>query len=53
MDTFEVIAWFVFVLIVSLLFFAAFGNSKYTESSIDEYMDKLISEERGRGNGPS
>jgi hypothetical protein len=53
MDTFEIIAWFVFVLIVSLLFFAAFGNSKYTESSIDEYMDKLIADERGRGNGPS
>ena len=53
MDTFEIIAWFIFVIVISLLFFAAFGNSKYSESSIDEYMEKLIAEERGRGNGPT
>jgi hypothetical protein len=53
MDTFEIIAWFVFVIVISLLFFAAFGNSKYSESSIDEYMENLIAEERGRGNGPA
>jgi len=42
------IAWVIFICAISLLFFAAFGGSKYTESSIDEYMDKLISEEMER-----
>ena len=51
MDTIEIIMWILFVLIISLLFFAAFGNSKYSESSIEEYMQKLIEEEKG--NGPS
>jgi len=51
MNTFEVLAWFFFVIVISLLFFAAFGNSKYDEQSIEEYMDKLIAEERQRNNG--
>tara|TARA_R100000656_G_C3923737_1_gene123378 strand:+ start:601 stop:771 length:171 start_codon:yes stop_codon:yes gene_type:complete len=42
------IAWAIFICAISLLFFAAFGGSKYTESSIDEYMEKLISEEMER-----
>lgn len=46
--TLEWIAWFVFVIIISLLFFAAFGGSKYTEDSIEEYMENLIDEERRR-----
>ena len=29
-----------------------FGNSKYTEASIDEYMENLINDERGR-TGPN
>jgi len=41
----------VFVIIISLLFFAAFGNSKYTESTIEEYMENLIEDERVRS-GP-
>ena len=44
------------VLGMSLLFFAAFGGSKYTESSIDEYMAKLenqIIEEERNARGPS
>ena len=53
MDTWDILAWIVFVLVISLLFFAAFGNSKYSEDSIDEYMDKLISEERNKNNGSS
>ena len=51
MDTWDILAWFVFVLVITLLFFAAFGNSKYSEDSIEEYMDNLISEERQRNNG--
>jgi hypothetical protein len=48
MSPWEWMGWFVFVMIISLLFFAAFGNSKYSESSIEEYMEKLIDEESGR-----
>ena len=44
----EWIAWTVFVLVISLLFFAAFGGSKYSETNIEEYMDKLIAEEMER-----
>ena len=39
--TVEWILWTMFMLGMSLLFFAAFGGSKYSESSIDEYMEKL------------
>ena len=46
--TVEWIVWFVFLCFLSLLFFAAFGGSKYSESNIDEYMEKLIDEERSR-----
>jgi len=52
MTPWEWLGWIVFVMLVSLLFFAAFGNSKYTEASIDEYMENLIGEERVR-NGPN
>ena len=45
MDTFEVILWFVFILVVSLLFFAAFGSQKVSHESIEEYMNELINEE--------
>ena len=41
--------WIVFIIVISLLFFAAFGNSKYTEDSIEEYMSNLINEEQNRG----
>ena len=40
MDTVEIMVWILFIIVISLLFFAAFGNSKYTESSIEEYMGK-------------
>lgn len=52
MSPWEWLGWIVFVILVSLLFFAAFGNSKYTEESIDEYMENLINDERGR-TGPN
>ena len=54
--TIEWIFGIFFVLGRSLLFFAAFGGSKYTESSIDEYMAKLenqIIEEERNARGPS
>jgi len=52
MSPYEWMGWIVFVIVISLLFFAAFGNSKYSESSIEEYMDNLIDEERGRNGSP-
>tara|TARA_R100000008_G_scaffold20619_1_gene10774 strand:- start:1033 stop:1197 length:165 start_codon:yes stop_codon:yes gene_type:complete len=49
----EVVVWLFFIVVVSLLFFAAFGSSKYDENTIEEYMDNLIAEERARNNGPT
>lgn len=54
--TVEWILWTMFMLGMSLLFFAAFGGSKYSESSIDEYMEKLenqILEEERNQRGPT
>ena len=54
--TVEWILWTIFMLGMSLLFFAAFGGSKYSESSIDEYMEKLenqILEEERNQRGPT
>jgi hypothetical protein len=51
MSTWEYIGWFFFFCLMCLLFFASFGTSRYSESSIDEYMDNLIAEESQR-NGP-
>ena len=49
----EGVVWLFFIVVVSLLFFAAFGSSKYDENTIEEYMDNLIAEERARNNGPT
>jgi hypothetical protein len=48
MQTLEVMIWFIFILVISLLFFAAFGSNNSPYSSIEEYMDRLINEERRR-----
>ena len=47
MDTLEVMLWLVFILAISLLFFAAFGADKVSNQTIEEYMDNLIDEEKG------
>tara|TARA_R110001606_G_C15202142_1_gene631828 strand:+ start:409 stop:570 length:162 start_codon:yes stop_codon:yes gene_type:complete len=44
MDTIEWIGFFVFLIIIVLLFFAAFGGSQLTDQSVDEYMQRLIKE---------
>ena len=49
MDAAEIFAWITFILIVTLLFFAAFGGSDVSESSIEEYMERLVNEDK---NGP-
>lgn len=45
----------IFVLGMSLLFFATFGTSRYDEKTIDEYMQNLeaqIRDEQRVGRGP-
>ncbi len=46
--TLEAILWIVFILGVSLLFFAAFGADKVSNQTIEEYMDNLIKEENDK-----
>ena len=48
MESGEVFAWIIFMIVITVLFFAAFGGSEYNEQSIEEYMDKLTSEEKRR-----
>ena len=48
MDTLEVIFWIIFLLTISLLFFAAFGADKVSNQTIEEYMDNLIKEENDK-----
>jgi len=42
MDTGEVFGWIVFLIVITLLFFAAFGGSNIRESDIEEYMENLL-----------
>tara|TARA_R110000824_G_scaffold71084_1_gene182200 strand:- start:209 stop:367 length:159 start_codon:yes stop_codon:yes gene_type:complete len=42
LGTGEVFAWLIFLIIVTMLFFAAFGQSNITEDTIEEYMDNLV-----------
>jgi Fe2+ transport system protein B len=46
MSTAEWFGLFIFLIIVSLLFFAAFGGSNITEQSVDEYIKRLLGENR-------
>ena len=53
--TFEWILGILFIMGMSLLFFATFGSSKYDENTIDEYMARLenqILEEQRSGRVP-
>jgi hypothetical protein len=47
--TIEAVLWVLFILIDCLLFFAAFGSDTVSNTTIDEYMENLISEETQRG----
>ena len=42
METGEVFAWLVFFCIISILFFAAFGQTSITEDTIEEYMENIM-----------
>ena len=47
MSTIEVVLWIKFILLISLLFFAAFGADKVSNQTIEEYMENLVNEEQG------
>ncbi len=49
MDTLEWFGLIVFLIIVTLLFFAAFGGSKLSDSSVEEYLARLMKEDEKRG----
>lgn len=43
--------WFwliIFLVVLMLLFFAAFGGSNITEESVEEYMNRLIGKDEAR-----
>ena len=42
METGEVFAWLIFSIVITLLFFAAFGTSQVTEDTIEEYMENIM-----------
>lgn len=46
METGEIFGWIIFMMIITLLFFAAFGGSSYDEDDIDEYMENIMSDIR-------
>jgi len=45
MSTAEWFGLFIFLIVVSLLFFAAFGGSNITEKSVEEYISRLLGED--------
>jgi len=44
MTGWEWFGFFIFVTVLMLLFFAAFGGSNITDQSVEEYMKRLMSE---------
>ena len=42
MSTAEFIGLFIFMIILTLLFFAAFGGTNITEQSVDDYIKRLM-----------
>ena len=42
MESGEVFAWILFLIVITVLFFAAFGGSNITDESIEEYMKRLM-----------
>jgi hypothetical protein len=41
MESGEIFAWLLFLIVITLLFFAAFGQSSFDEQTIEEYMENL------------
>ena len=49
MDGWDWFGLIIFVIILMLLFFAAFGGTSITDESVEEYMKRLMSEEAKKG----
>jgi hypothetical protein len=49
MDTLEWFGLIIFLTIVTLLFFAAFGGSTLTDSTVEEYLERLMKEDERNG----
>tara|TARA_R110002020_G_scaffold249393_1_gene463309 strand:- start:1202 stop:1360 length:159 start_codon:yes stop_codon:yes gene_type:complete len=47
MSTGEVFGWIMFIIFISILFFAAFGSTSITEETVEEYINNLMKEEDG------
>ena len=49
MGTIEWFGLIIFLIIVTLLFFAAFGGTKLSDASVEEYLARLMKEDEKRG----
>jgi hypothetical protein len=49
METGEVFAWIIFMIVITVLFFAAFGQTSITEDTIEEYMENIMHKVRKEG----
>lgn len=47
MTTWDWFGLLLFIAILMLLFFAAFGGTSVTDESVEEYMKRLMSEKKG------
>ncbi len=45
MSTGEVFGWIMFIVFISILFFAAFGSTSITEESVEDYIANLMRDE--------
>jgi|14_taG_2_1085336.scaffolds.fasta_scaffold177880_2 hypothetical protein len=45
MSTGEVFGWLMFIIFISILFFAAFGSTSITEETVEEYISNLMKDE--------
>jgi len=45
MSTGEVFGWMMFIIFISILFFAAFGSTSITEETVEEYINNLMKDE--------
>ena len=46
MTGWECFGLFVFLIVLMLLFFAAFGGTSVTDESVEEYMKRLMNDEK-------
>ena len=50
MSTSEWFGLLIFLIIITLLFFAAFGGNNITDQSVEDYMRRLVGEKEGDNN---